>query len=289
MRRTLPLAAVLLVTPALAAWFSAPEAAPDSLHGMWSQTEAVKTGDPVRFYYFHPGSIGLFRYGRMGLTYTKSFHYTVEEDVVAITFLKSGETHRVKYELRGSPKALVLHGDPVMGGDQTYRLKPPAASVATAEHPLSRMWTHKTKDGQGQEGFHMYQLQAPALDGRGVGWYHEGDFREWSTETLHYRKTGAQFFLTYDLRAETHVTTLTLGEDAQGRYFELAEDPRNFWHGRRYGDGGPGFSLTLETEPMPYFVPGHGAGHGGGHGAHGTKRDPHHVPTPAEEGCPHAF
>lgn len=299
MRKLAWTGALLLTVPVLGAWLTAP-ASPPSVLGMWSQTEPVREGDPVRFYYFHSGSIGLFRYGKMGLTQTRSFRYALEDDKLRLTFLKSGDTHVVPFEIEDG--ALVLADDPMLGGKQTYRHKPLARgqNLEAMDHPLSRMWKHVTRDKYGQETFHMYQLQAPALDGRGVGWYHEGDHMDWTTEALTYRKTGDKLLLDFTLRGEQAVTPVELGEGPHGRYLELERDPRNFWHKRRYPDGGPGFSVTLEHEPMPYFVPGHGLGQGGGHAVpagHGLghgQGGAHAVPAGHDgaqkkaSGCPHA-
>ncbi|MCA9553281.1 MAG: hypothetical protein KC933_24810 [Myxococcales bacterium] len=259
-----PLALMTLI-PASLGWLEAPQKAP-TLHGVWSQAAPVEDGDPVRFYYFHPGGIGLFRYGRQGLTFTRSFRYQVEGKELALTFTKSGEAHRLGFTL--TKDALVLKADPALGGEQRYtRRGAGSGHTLGSEHPLARMWKHVTADTSGQERFHMYQLEAPALDGRGVGWYHEGDYSDWSTEALTYRRVGDQLVLQFSLRGETQTTAMTLGKDEAGEaYLELGEDPRNFWHPRRYLDAGPGFSVSLEGEPMPYYIAGHGAGASEGHG-----------------------
>ena len=253
-------AAALLLAPALAAWLSTPEAEPSVL-GMWSQTQPVKDGDPVRFYYFHPGGIGLFRYGRMGLTQTRSFRYAIAQDRLQLDFVRSGARHSVPFTLKDG--ALVLADDPMLGGAQTYRKKGSAGGhgATKAGHPLARMWKFVETDQLGQETFHMYQLEAPALDGRGVGWYHVGDYADWSTEALTYRKTGDTLVLEFTLRGERASTTVKL-ERHHHQALVLEKDPRNFWHARRYLDSGSGFSVTLDGEPMPYQVVGHGAARG---------------------------
>lgn len=270
MRRTVSLAALLITVPALAAWLTAPEAEP-SLQGLWSQTSPVKEGDPVRFYYFHTGGIGLFRYGKVGLTQTRSFRYQVEDGALQLSILKTGETHTVPFSIEGG--ALELKTDPMMGGAQSYRKQSATSGHGLSgaqDHPLARMWKHTSSDAAGQESFQMYQLQAPAIDGRGVGWYHEGDFMDWSTESLTYRKTADQLALQFTLRGEEASTKVTITEQGPHRRLSLSEDPRNFWHARSYMDTGPGFGVLLDGEPMPYRVAGHHGDSGG------------------SEGCPHA-
>ncbi|MFO0633431.1 MAG: hypothetical protein U0168_11320 [Nannocystaceae bacterium] len=52
--------------------------AADPLVGLWSAHDDGGAGTPVAFYYFHGDGHGLYRYGRVGLTNTNSFDYTVE-------------------------------------------------------------------------------------------------------------------------------------------------------------------------------------------------------------------
>lgn len=268
MRKLVMPAVILLAAPALAAWLAAPEAEP-TLLGMWSQTTPSNEGDPVRFYYFHDGGIGLFRYGKMGLTQTRSFRYSVQEDRLQMVFIRSGASHSVPFTLVDG--ALELAEDPMLGGKQAYRRKGSGGGhgAAASKHPLARMWKHVETDQMGQETFHMYQLQAPALDGRGVGWYHVGDYSDWSTEALTYRRTGDTLVLEFTLRGERARTKVEI-EGHHHRALVLEQDPRNFWHARRYRDDGPGFSVTLDGEPMPYAVRGHGGA------------------SDAPEECPHA-
>ena len=274
MRRWILLVSLGLL-PGLGAWIKWKEPAKSSrevsvqteskLLGMWSRFQPEKEGDPQRFWYFHTGGIGLFRYGRMGLTYTQTFGYQVKKNRIVMTFNKSGARHAVAFTLEG--RTLTLLEDPKMGGRQTYTRRPAAGSMpedGAFDHPFARLWTESTTDKKGNSGFRMYQLQAPTIDGRGVGWYHEGDFTEWSTETLHYRRTGPKLSLYFPVRNERHVTTLAEGEDKGVRTLAFASDPRNYWHPRVYRDGGPGFTMRVAKAPLPYHVPGHGAV--GGHG-----------------------
>ena len=276
MRRSILVFSLLLV-PALAAWIKFPPAstsatetarAEAAILGLWSRFQPDKEGDLQRFYYFHKGGIGLFRYGRMGLTYTQTFRYDVDDRKLRLVFNKGGEAFDVQYSLNGD--VLTFVQDPRMGGEQSYTKRHPPVStdIEAFNHPMARLWTQQISDGTENVGFRMYQLQAPTIDGRGVGWYHEGDFAEWSTETLEYRRTGDRLALFFPVRNERHVTDIKEGTDGGVRTLALTEDPRNFWHPRTYRDGGPGFTMMVAGGPLPYHVPGHGAyrAHGCPHG-----------------------
>ncbi|MEO1230235.1 MAG: hypothetical protein AAFZ18_15135 [Myxococcota bacterium] len=251
------------------------------LLGLWQATRPEKEGDPVRFYYFHNGGIGLVRYGRMGLTYTRSFHWKVLDAAaegstgrLALVFTKTGAHHDVSFVLESEQAILHLPEDPAFPGNHRYTkdVRPRGVDFGAQEHPLARLWIQHTRDTRGGQGFRMYQLQAPTIDGRGVGWYHEGDMSDWSTETLTYRRTGESLELYFPVRGERFSSALTLTGEGEARILTLAEDPRNFWHARSYQDGGPGFTVALEGQPLPYSVPGFGphralgAGLSGGHG-----------------------
>ncbi|MEM7677250.1 MAG: hypothetical protein AAF449_14715, partial [Myxococcota bacterium] len=151
----------LLLVPALGAWFERPtgksepvtttEASERDLLGMWSRFQPEKEGDPQRFYYFHTGGIGLFRYGRMGLTYTQTFRYKVDAKAIKLTFNKSGQRHSVAYQIKDN--VLTLTNDPKMGGRQAYTKRGKATSAwsadrVAADHPFARLWIEKTTDGK---------------------------------------------------------------------------------------------------------------------------------------------
>lgn len=261
------LAGLLLAAPVTTAFLTPPSAsdagetvAEKDLLGLWQATQPKREGDPVRFYYFHDGGIGLVRYGRMGLTYTRSFHWRLDDGRLTLVFMKTGAHHRVDFALEDGRAVLHLPEDPAFPGDHRYTrdLRPRGLDFPQADHPLARLWIQPTKDRSGAEGFRMYQLQAPTIDGRGVGWYHEGDMAEWSTETLTYRRTGDALELTFPVRGERATTAITLTGEGSGRTLTLREDPRNFWHERTYVDGGPGFAVALDGQPLPYHIPGHG-------------------------------
>lgn len=278
------IAALVGAAPLLLAFLTPPSAseeaekpAKSALLGLWQATQPEKEGDPVRFYYFHDGGIGLVRYGRVGLTYTRSFHWKVGADgKLTLVFMKSGEHHRVRYAIEGDRTVLHLPQDPAFPGDHRYRrdVRPRGLDFDASAHPLARLWIQPTKDRRGGQGFRMYQLQPPTIDGRGVGWYHEGDMAEWSTETLTYRRTGESLELHFSLRDERVSTSMKLAGHGAERTLTLESDPRNFWHRRVYRDGGPGFTVALEGLPLPYTIPGHGPDRGLG--------------EPASAGCSHA-
>lgn len=232
------------------------------LLGLWQATTPEKEGDTVRFYYFHTGGIGLVRYGKMGLTYTRSFGWQVAEGDLVLVFTKTGTHHRVRFQLDGD--ALLLPTDPAFPGSHRYQrdVRPRSQDcgpLTPKTHPLARLWIEPTVDRKGSEGFRMYQLQAPTIDGRGVGWYHEGDMSDWSTETLTYRRTGDTIELVFPVRGERFSSEIRI-DTSEPRTLTLAEDPRNFWHSRTYKDQGPGFTATVQGLPLPYMIPGHPPG-----------------------------
>ena len=256
-KRSIAALIALLLLPVGLAWLqSEPEAATDArLLGLWAQFEPTKEGDPVRFYYFHDGGIGLYRYGRMGLNNTHSYKWSVDDDRLTLTFNKSGKRAETALRLEQDPdgtEVLVLVNDPYEPRPVRYRKqRPPVQAEASGEHPFARMWVNQTQYQTGGMGFSIYQLKPPALDGRGVGWFHQGDFDNWSTETLYYRRTGDQLELFFPLRGERQVTPLHVGQAEGRRVLGLAVDPRNFWQRQIYVDGGASFGLELVGAPPP--------------------------------------
>lgn len=232
------------------------EAEERALLGLWQASQPAADGDPVRFYYFHDGGIGLVRYGKMGLTYTRTFHWKQSGSLLELSFIKTGETHRVRFQLEASQTVLHLPEDPAFPGDHRYRrdTRPRMEAAGRQPHPLARLWIERTKDRRGASGFRMYQLEAPSLDGRGIGWFHEGDMAEWSTETLSYRRTGATMELFFPVRGERARSPIRLEGTGTSRTLTLDVDPRNYWHARTYRDGGPGFTTRLLGGPLPYGV-----------------------------------
>ena len=256
----------LLVLPLTAAWLKYPFGGPNTeetarrteamILGLWAQYVPKNAGDPERFYYFHKGGIGLFRYGRRGLTYTQTFRYDVNAKTLKLVFIKSGERFKIPYSIQKDQ--LTLGADPKMGGEQTYTKRPPQPVPAMAgAHPLARMWTKRVVDRKGNVEFRTYQLQAPGPQGRGTGWYHEGDEEEWSTESFSYHRTADWIALSFPVRKEHVVSNVEEGKDGRIRTFTLVEDPRNYWHRRTYRDEGPTLPLRIADAPLPFYVPGH--------------------------------
>lgn len=236
--------------------------ATDALAGIWWRYEAGHEGAPVRFYYFHGDGKGLYRYGKVGLTNTHSFDYTVEDDVVRIAFRKTGEVHRVGYSLtrHDGRDWLVLHDDPEEPGATRYfRERPgpidPHTSVeqnfATADGPppSGHMWIDHQRFATGGNGFSFYQFRPSGIDGRGVGWHHRGDFDDWSTEAFTYRIVGDRIGIDFSL-ADQHAQTSFVIDEGDPRQLWLAEDPRDFWHQHRFDDAGPSFGTASADAPI---------------------------------------
>jgi hypothetical protein len=99
--------------------------------------------------------------------------------------------------------------------------------------------------------FDLYQLKAPAIDGRGVGWFHTGDFDDWTTETFVYQRTPDALHLTFPIRHERFTSPVVDGEAEGRRVLDLLVDPRNFWHRRAYVDGGKSFVYGMD---LPFSI-----------------------------------
>ena len=238
----------------------ASEAHPKEVAGLWSRWPAASSdGDRVRFYFFHEKGIGLYRYGKIGLNTTSSFDWRVDGNEIVMTFRKTGEVKRTPYALaEGKPRTLVMSNDPKepLVGAISYTYVPPssadllAADLFGLDEGLSngiggRMWIDMTTYATGGSAFSMYQLKDTALDGRGVGWHHVGDFDDWSTEALSFRyspascRDDAHLDLAFSIRGD-RATTQVIKKDGE---LVLVEDPRSFWHVRSYKDGGKSFSF----------------------------------------------
>jgi hypothetical protein len=248
-------AAAVIAVPIASEWRS--EAAPteDPLIGLWSAHPTGGEGDPVQFYYFHGQDEegvgrGLYRYGKVGSTYTNSFDYAIAGDIVTLYFRKTGARHAVKFRVTEDESANVLElaDDPRAGGRQRYvqlRSDPVSPHAAEGERVgvPGRMWIDQTHYATGGYGFMLYQLRGAGIDGRGTGWFHRGDFDDWSTESLVYRIVGDRLELQFfggGPRESTHFA-LVQGDPAS---LVLDQDPRDYWHRHSYVDGGPSFGAA---------------------------------------------
>lgn len=226
-----------------------------ALSGIWWRYEAGGQGERVRFYYFHGDGTGLYRYGRIGLTNTHSFDYDVVGDRLVLDFRKTGEHHEVPFAVqRGEDRDwLELQDDPREPGPTRYFRESDAivepgadASAPSGPPPAGHLWIDLVPYATGGRGFSLYQLRPAGIDGRGVGWFHRGDFDDWSTEALTYRITGNRLELDFSLAQGHEATTFMVQTDDDGRrWLELHDDPRDFWHPHRYLDVGPSFGAAL--------------------------------------------
>lgn len=241
-----------------------PELEADPLRGLWTRYASRAEGAPLRFWYFHGDGKGLYRYGRVGLANTHSFDYEVEgggdELELGLRFRKRGEAHELRAVIERDAEGqtwLVLRGDPREPGARYRRVESsldftalaranPSSSEEQTEPAAAglgdRIWIDYRNFATGGSGFHMYQLAKTAIDGRGVGWFHSGDFDDWSTESLTYRIDGDRLELFFDLREEPNSTRFRIVGTGEGRELVLDEDPRDFWAAHRYRDGGRSFA-----------------------------------------------
>ncbi len=230
--------------------------AADPLVGLWSAHPVGPGAAPVRFYYFHGDGHGLYRYGRVGRTNTNSFDYAIDGDVLVLRFRKSGAEHRIHFQIEqhDGRAELVLEVDPRQGGEGRLVRE----RSTPVEHDLGarqlvgvggRMWFDRTVYATGGYGFSLYQFRAAGIDGRGTGWFHRGDFDDWSTESLVYRELGDR--LEFEFSDGTREVTPHVITPGETRVLELAADPRDFWHPHRYTDAGPSFGSVDADELTP--------------------------------------
>lgn len=258
------------------------EAAARRLLGLWDLQQADAPADQIRFYYFHEGGIGLYRYGRSGLTFTHSYDWRIRDGVLELRFRKTGASHLLAYALRADDSLLILPHDPREGGAATYRRAPEGGptlhslapwldgvgghpmGAADASSPTGQMWIEYQPFATGGAGFAIYQFAPAALDGRGVGWHHRGDFDDWSTEAFHYQLRGDQLTLRFDRFGDDATTRFAIGREhdeeahpggdshpgmadgvrgAGAAVLELRADPRNGWHRSRLRHLGRSFAF----------------------------------------------
>lgn len=225
------------------------EADAEALRGLWRMHAAGSDGDPVRFYYFHGDGKGLYRYGREGLTQTQSFDYAVQGDVLVLHLRKTGAKHRIAYRIERAQGRLrlTLLRDPSSGVAESYYLDadggPRQAREALADlgpAPAGHMWIDYRRFASGGAAFALYQLRPAGIDGRGVGWFHRGDFDDWSTEGFTYRVVGSEIEFRFTLANTVERTGFALSGD-KPRRLTLAVDPRDYWHRHVYNDAGVSF------------------------------------------------
>jgi hypothetical protein len=217
-----------------------------ALSGIWWQ-EGADRRTTQRFYYFHGDGTGLFRYGAPGLTNTHSFDYVVRGDDLLLMFRKTGDRHVVRFSISEGPRTgtdrLELADDPRGHGSSRWvrtsdRTVGPRAGQ---EASFGRMWIDLRTYATGGRGFALYQLREPGIDGRGTGWFHRGDFDDWSTEALTYRRIEDELELTFESTGQTFSTTFAIEGEGDARVLRLDTDPRDYGLHHRYRDGGPSF------------------------------------------------
>ncbi|MEE9385775.1 MAG: hypothetical protein V3V08_20385 [Nannocystaceae bacterium] len=254
------------------------------LEGVWTRYENRRLGEPVRFYYFHGDGRGLYRYGRLGRSYTHSFNYRLEGSMLHLEFRKTGDRYTTGVVVandREGREWLTLAQDPRESGARYRKLPPPGTKACAIGQPgtdtgqgrhevpvAGRIWIDHRNFKTGGSDFHMYQFNDAAIDGRGVGWFHRGDFDDWSTEALVYQLRGGSIDLRFTDTGEAHQTPVRVGRDAKGRpILTLLSDPRDFWGTHRYVDGGASFGLAPFAAALRWagFLPnGHDGAEQGG-------------------------
>lgn len=224
----------------------------EALAGIWWKQLPDVDGSPVAFYYFHGDGKGLYRYGRVGLSNTHSFDYDVVDGELLLRFRKTGEQHQIAYrtEHEGARDWLTLDYDPQeeAHGTRYFREQPgpidphgpidAAADLGPA--PAGHMWIDLKRHATGGYAFSMYQFRPAGIDGRGVGWFHRGDFDDWSTESFTYRIANERIDVHFTLADQGELTPFVV-ETGQPRTLRLEADPRDYWRGHRYQDMGPSF------------------------------------------------
>ncbi len=234
------------------------EEAVRALAGMWWWKDLPGLdGSDVGFYYFHGNGKGLYRYGKVGIANTHSFDYDVAGDTLVIEFRKTGVRHELPFHVEsdGGIDWLTLGYDPETQteGARYFRDRPGpiephvSADADLGQPPAGHMWIDLQRYATGGMGFHMYQFRPAGIDGRGVGWFHRGDFDDWTTEAFTYRIAGDQISMHFTV-ADRHEVSAFAVDAGEPRTFRLEADPSDFWHPHAYVDMGPSFgSLPNEV------------------------------------------
>jgi hypothetical protein len=163
-------------------------------------------------------------------------------------FRKTGARHDVHFAIErgGASPVLVLDDDPRAGGQRRYALQRPdpvehdAAAECFGAPLAGRLWLDRTSYATGGYGFGLYQLRCAGIDGRGTGWFHRGDFDDWTPVSLVYRIVGDTIELQLATTAGVERTHFAV-HGTEPRVLDLATDPRDFWHAHRYIDVGASF------------------------------------------------
>lgn len=220
-----------------------------ALAGMWWwKALPGLDGSDIGFYYFHGDGKGLYRYGKVGLANTHSFDYDVVGDTLVLRFRKTGARHELPFrvESEGDVDWLTLGYDPETQthGARYFRDRPgpiePHAAADLGQPPAGHMWIDLQRYATGGMGFHMYQFRPAGIDGRGVGWFHRGDFDDWSTEAFTYRIAGDEISMHFTVADRDEVTGFRV-EPGEPRTLRLEADPRDYGHPHAYLDMGVSF------------------------------------------------
>jgi len=224
-----------------------------ALAGMWWWKQLPgQDGSDIGFYYFHGDGKGLYRYGKVGIANTHSFDYDVVDDRLVIRFRKTGVQHVLPFRIESADGVdwMTLGYDPETQTEQAryFRDRPgpidPHAATPAADlgqPPAGHMWIDFERYATGGAGFHLYQFRPAGIDGRGVGWFHRGDFDDWSTEAFTYRISGETLALHYTVADRREVTTFRVEGDSESRRLHLDRDPSDYWHPHAYLDMGASF------------------------------------------------
>jgi len=254
------LAPVVLTVPLLVGWLQLdpfePRGRPE-LQGIWDRVEPAG-GPPVQFYYFHTDDSGLYRFGTTALNHTEMFNTRWRKDGLELVFRKTKERRfspvRVTTDDDGR-RILIVARDPRNDDKETrYRRRTsggPRSSIgALNQDPFARMWMHRRDLGKGRLDFRIYQFQPAGQDGHGTGWYHHGDFDEWTTEALGFHRGPRGMHLHFAARDEWAFSEFAVREDRGTRRLRLERDPRYFGRPSVYQDAGP----TLMTSESPLVL-----------------------------------
>lgn len=216
----------------------------------WWKSLPGLTGADVGFYYFHGDGKGLYRYGKVGEVNTHSFDYDVVDGTLVLEFRKTGVRHELPFavESQGAIDWLTLDYDPETQtrGARYFRDQPGpiaphhAAGSELGAPPAGHMWIDLERYATGGIGFYMYQFRPAGIDGRGVGWFHRGDFEDWSTEAFTYRIAGEQVSMHFTLADRSEVSGFSV-DAGEPRTLRFEADPRDFWHPHAYLDMGASF------------------------------------------------